>query len=88
MLLPYFVCAAGLYSLGTKQNGTAMIPVYLRQPRHLYPEVSPELDATGPSSNMRSADEDSPHVKLSAAAYARLLLSKIATTNRNIVIDE
>lgn len=76
-LVPYFVCASGLFSLAVEDSGSNMDFV-----RHLSPRVTQELqlphaDVAGSSSGTGSASR----IKVSTVVQARILLSKMGKSH-------
>jgi hypothetical protein len=64
-----------------QDSGAPMQSVKLRQSKRLPPESRHKIDETGPNSTARNTSNDSSHIKISAAAHARLLLAKMASTS-------
>ncbi|KAK1754718.1 fungal transcriptional regulatory protein [Echria macrotheca] len=86
-LIPYFICATGLFSLAMEEGGSEVDPVHLRPGDDASFMSGGEMDVGGavPDSPIiyRSPETASSpsHVMMSAAGHARLLLAKMATTH-------
>ncbi|KAH7111007.1 nitrate assimilation regulatory protein nirA, partial [Dactylonectria estremocensis] len=80
-LVPYFICASGLYGLGMIDSGSAMDPVHLRLRDQTPPMIKFEPDMYETVVNHSGASAPPSHLKMSAAAHARLLLAKIGSTH-------
>lgn len=78
-LVPYFVCASGLFSLAVEDSGSHMDFV---QPR---PRAAVEPQAAAPANSgvipITSKTTSPAQIKVSAVAQARLLLSKMGSTH-------
>lgn len=80
-LVPYFICASGLYGLGMIDSGSAMDPVHLRLRDQTPPMIKFEPNMYETVVNHSGASAPPSHLKMSAAAHARLLLAKIGSTH-------
>ncbi|KAH7110017.1 putative nitrate assimilation regulatory protein nirA [Dactylonectria estremocensis] len=80
-LVPYFICASGLYGLGMIDSGSAMDPVHLRLRDQTPPMIKFEPEMYETVVNHSGASAPPSHLKMSAAAHARLLLAKIGSTH-------
>lgn len=75
-LMPYFICTSGLFSLAIEDGGLCSEPVHLR-----LGDDAPLMAKPEPKEIENSGSVIPPHVKISAAAHARLLLGKIGSTH-------
>jgi len=82
-LIPYFVCASGLFTLGMEEGGSEVDPVHLRPGDDASFMTDVEMEGAESPSIYRSPRMGSSpsHVMMSAASHARLLLAKMATTH-------
>lgn len=87
-LIPYFICASGLFSLGMEEGGSQIDDVHLR------PGDEASFTASASTADRESfaaytGTHAAPsHVRMSAAAHARLLLAKISSTHPAAVVAD
>lgn len=72
-LIPYFVCASGLFSLAIGDGGTGMDSIHHLIPRVVHEPQQPHLDRAGSFSEIGSASR----IRVSTVVQARILLSKM-----------
>ncbi len=79
-LIPYFVCASGLFSLAIEDSGSNTDFVYLGPREAVGPQdsQSPEVNEAGWSP---ATTTSSSRIKVSAVVQARLLLSKMGESH-------
>lgn len=85
-LVPYFVCASGLFILAMEDSGSRMDPVHLRlvdDTRSISGAESKEHES---AARRYGASVIPSHIKMSAAAHAGLLLEKMGSTHPAAVI--
>ncbi|KAH7147097.1 hypothetical protein B0J13DRAFT_665162, partial [Dactylonectria estremocensis] len=80
-LIPYFICASGMYGLGMSESGSPMDLVYLRLGDYTLPPIKSELTISDFGTKQACASAPPSHIKMSIAAHARLLLAKIGSTH-------
>ncbi|OAA48126.1 Fungal transcriptional regulatory protein [Beauveria brongniartii RCEF 3172] len=78
-LIPYFVCASGLFSLAMEDSGSKMDFIHLRPQGAVNSEVAPPLlpNMAEPASETTSPSR----VRVSTVVQARLLLSKMGESH-------
>lgn len=79
-LVPYFICASGMYGLGMTDSGSPMDPVHLRLRDDGAPTIRSEPLIYETAVNECGASAPS-YIKMSVADHARLLLAKIGSTH-------
>ncbi|KAH7166516.1 nitrate assimilation regulatory protein nirA [Dactylonectria macrodidyma] len=87
-LIPYLICASGMYGLGMSESGSPMEFVHLRLGDYTLPPVQSERDSSGFGTKKTTASAPPSHVKMSVAAHARLLLAKIGSTHPAAMVAE
>ncbi|KPM39394.1 hypothetical protein AK830_g7157 [Neonectria ditissima] len=80
-LIPYFICASGLYGLGMTDSGSTMEPVHLLVRDQTPPMIKSEHDRYQTATGRSTTSAPAPHIKMPAASHARLLLAKISSTH-------
>lgn len=86
-LMPYFVCASGLFALAMEDGGLVMDPVHLRVGNNgsqLFRRQS--LDGETVEAHRRLSTP--LYVRMSAAFHARLLLAKMCATHPAAAVAE
>jgi hypothetical protein len=78
-LMPYFICASGLFGLAVEDAGLVMEPVHLRAGISSSSQLQPEPKDSSSVDGTEPAPDTARHVKMSAAAHARLLLNKMSS---------
>ncbi|KAH7115395.1 fungal-specific transcription factor, partial [Dactylonectria estremocensis] len=81
VLIPYIICASGMYGLGMSDSGSPMDPVHLRLGDYTLPLVKPDFDISKFGIKRTSAAAPPSHIKMSVVAHACLLLAKIGSTH-------
>jgi hypothetical protein len=79
-LVPYFICASGLFSLAMEDGGSRLDPVHLRLDDNALLMTRPEIKEHE-SAVKRYGASVVPSREISAVAHARLLLAKIGSTH-------
>ncbi|KAH7140012.1 nitrate assimilation regulatory protein nirA [Dactylonectria estremocensis] len=87
-LIPYLICASGMYGLGMSESGSPMDLVHLRLGDYTLPPIKAEFKSPGFDSKKASAPAPPSHIKMSVAAHARLLLAKIGSTHPAAIVAE
>lgn len=86
-LIPYFVCASGLFSLGMEKGGSRMDSAHLRLGDH--PSLNKmEINEYESVANRYGASKTPSYFKISATLHASLLLAKMGSTHPAAVIAE
>jgi hypothetical protein len=80
-LIPYFVCASGLFSLAIEDSTSRMDPVHMRVKDNAPPVIKTEPKEHKSDGAPYAASAIPPHAKISAAAHARLLLTRMGSTH-------
>ncbi|KAH8652820.1 hypothetical protein BGZ61DRAFT_575365 [Ilyonectria robusta] len=88
-LIPYLVCASGMYGLGMSDSGSPMDLVYLRLGDYTLPPIEPEFDMSEFGIKRTGAPGPPPsRIKMSVVAHARLLLAKIGSIHPAAMVAE
>lgn len=87
-LMPYFICAAGLFGLAVDGNSVTMDPVHLRVGINASQLHSSEAGVYNSVDVNDSASRAPAYIKMSAAAHARLLLAKIGSNHATAKVAE
>jgi len=87
-LVPYFICASGLFSLGMEEGGSLVDDVHLRPGDEASFTTSASLIDRESYAAYAGTHAGSSHVRMSAAAHARLLLAKISSTHPAAAVAE
>ncbi|KAH7146687.1 nitrate assimilation regulatory protein nirA [Dactylonectria estremocensis] len=87
-LIPYFICASGMYGLGMSESGSPMDLVHLRLGDYTLPPIKSEFTISDFGTKQACASAPPSHIKMSIAAHARLLLAKIGSTHPAAMVAE
>ncbi|KAL6411058.1 fungal specific transcription factor [Ilyonectria robusta] len=88
-LIPYLVCASGMYGLGMSDSGSPMDLVYLRLGEYTLPPIEPEFDMSEFGIKRTGAPGPPPsRIKMSVVAHARLLLAKTGSIHPAAMVAE
>lgn len=79
-LMPYLICTAGLFSLAIEDVGLGMDLVHLRVGHNASQLQRSQPGESSSSEGQKEVLDVPPHVKMSAASHARLLLVKLRST--------
>lgn len=86
-LIPYFVCASGLFCIITEGNSSHMASVHLR-PWETLPRMKTHPDEDEPAMGYYDSPANTSYVKMSAISHARRLLIKMASTHPAAMVAE